>query len=86
MNTDLDTAAAQDVERRGVAALEERLADGPVHVLEHNRPVWVVLSEADSHAPVDEAASARLAASLPDLREGRVRATTAGELLDAVSG
>ncbi len=80
MSTIPNTVAAQDVKRRGVAALQERLLEGPVYVIKHNRPVCVVLSEEAYRDLVDEAATARLAASRADLREGRVRATSA--LLD----
>ena len=86
MSTEPNTVAAQDIKRRGVAALEEKLARGPVHVLEHNRPVCVVLSEQAFHELVEEAAESRLAASLADLREGRVRQATLAEILDEVAG
>ena len=59
MSTEPNTVAAQDVKRRGVTALEERLETGPVHVIKHNRPVCVVLTEADYRQLVEEAATAR---------------------------
>lgn len=38
---------ALEVKRRGVAALEEALKKGPVHIIKNNKPTCVVLSETD---------------------------------------
>lgn len=84
MSTELNIVAAQDVKRRGLIALEERLADGPVHVVKRNRPVCVVLSEAYYRELVDLAATARLAQSGADLREGRVREASPQEIMGEV--
>jgi PHD/YefM family antitoxin component YafN of YafNO toxin-antitoxin module len=81
MSTKPNVIAAQDIKRRGVAALEEKLAKGPVHVLRNNRPVCVVLSEEEFAELVHEAERSWLAESLADLREGRVRRGTVAELL-----
>ncbi len=43
----MQTLPAQEVKRRGLAAIEELLPLGPVHILKHNRPACVVLSEQD---------------------------------------
>jgi PHD/YefM family antitoxin component YafN of YafNO toxin-antitoxin module len=42
MNNTLTAAA---LKRRGMAAIEERLRHGPVHLVKRNRPAAVVLSE-----------------------------------------
>jgi PHD/YefM family antitoxin component YafN of YafNO toxin-antitoxin module len=86
MSTEPNIVAAQDVKRRGLIALEEKLANGPVHVVKRNRPVCVVLTEDDYLELVEDAAGARLASSLADLREGRFRAASAREILDEVTG
>lgn len=36
-----------ELKRRGMAAIEEHLQRGPVHILKRNKPAAVVLSEAD---------------------------------------
>lgn len=41
------TLSAREIKRRGVAAIEELLGQGPVHILKNNRPACVVLSEAE---------------------------------------
>ncbi len=86
MSTELNIVAAQDVKRRGMIALEEKMADGPVYVVKHNRPVCVVLSEAEYRELAELAATARLAESLADLREGRVREASPQEIMNEVIG
>jgi len=41
----MNTIPASEVKRRGVAALEDAVKKGPVHVIKNNRPALVVLSE-----------------------------------------
>jgi hypothetical protein len=41
----MNTIRASEVKRRGVAALEEAVINGPVHVIKNNRPMLVVLNE-----------------------------------------
>ncbi len=43
----MQTIPALEVKRRGVAALEEALKNGPVHIIKNNRPTCVVISEED---------------------------------------
>lgn len=43
----MQTIPALEVKRRGVAALEEALKNGPVHIIKNNRPACVVISEED---------------------------------------
>ena len=37
---------AQEIKRRGISAVDEALALGPVHIIKNNQPLYVVLSEA----------------------------------------
>ena len=41
----MNTVSAAEVTRRGMAAIEEALDKGPVHILKRNRPAAVVLTE-----------------------------------------
>jgi PHD/YefM family antitoxin component YafN of YafNO toxin-antitoxin module len=41
----MNTLPAVELKRRGMAAVEEGLRHGPVHILKRNRPAAVVLSE-----------------------------------------
>ncbi|MGV6810361.1 MAG: hypothetical protein ACWA5U_10860 [bacterium] len=43
----MNTVSAQEINRRGVAALQEAAEEGAVHVLKHNRVVGVFLNEED---------------------------------------
>ena len=75
---------AQEIKRRGAAALDEAIKDGPVHVIRNNRPMYVVLSEEryrELLAVEDDACSARLKTSLEDLKRGRVKKGSAEDLI-----
>lgn len=41
----MNSISAQDIKRRGMAAIEEALEQGPAHIMKYNRPAAVVLSE-----------------------------------------
>ena len=41
----MNTLTAAELKRRGMAAIEDSLRHGPVHLVKHNRPSAVVLSE-----------------------------------------
>lgn len=81
MNAIPNTLAAGELKRRGLAAIEERLARGPVHIIRGNRPAVVALSEGDFAELVAEAERSWIAESVRDLREGRVRHGSVSDLL-----
>ena len=71
----MNTVPAQDIKRRGISAVDEALAQGPVHVIKNNRPQYVVMTEESYQELLEaqqEAALARIKASLEDARAGRV--------------
>ena len=68
----MSTIPVQEIKRRGISAVDEALADGPVHLLKSNRAAYVVMSEEDYRELMSDLAEARIAASEMDLREGRV--------------
>lgn len=41
------TITAKEIKRRGISAVDEALRQGPVHVIQRNRPRYVILSEED---------------------------------------
>jgi hypothetical protein len=43
----MNAIAANELKRHGIAAIEKLFAKGPVHVIKRNRPVCVVLTEAE---------------------------------------
>jgi PHD/YefM family antitoxin component YafN of YafNO toxin-antitoxin module len=80
----MNTIAAQDIKRRGISAVDEALKKGPVHVVKNNQPQYVVLSEKRYRELIeaeDEAYIARVRASLEDVKAGRVKRGTAGDLI-----
>jgi len=40
-----NTVTTSEIKRRGMAAIEDGLSRGPLHILKRNRPAAVVLSE-----------------------------------------
>ena len=84
----MNTIPAQEIKRRGIAAVDELIATGDVHVIRNNRPEYVVLSEAryqELVAEAEEAYVARVKASLEDVKAGRVRRfASVDELLQAL--
>ena len=70
----MNIIAAQEIKRRGMAAVDHLLEQGPVRVVKNNRPRYVVLSEKEFDLIMSDLAEARLAASEADLKAGRVPA------------
>ena len=77
----MNTVPVQEVKRRGMSALDDSLASGPVYVICNNSPRYVVMF-ADAFQEMEEAlADARVAASEADIRAGRAKRGTADELM-----
>ena len=77
----MSSIPAREIKRRGMAAVEEALAEGPVQVVRDDEVRYVVLSAADYQALLDDLAEARLRASEADLAAGRAKRTTPAKLL-----
>ena len=84
----MNTIPAQEIKRRGIAAVDGMIATGDVHVIRNNKPEYVVLTEAryqELVAEAEEAYVARVKASLEDVKAGRVRKfASVDELLKAL--
>lgn len=84
----MNSIPAQELKRRGIAAVDDLIANGDVHVIRNNKPQYVVLSEERYQALVAEANEAYLArvrSSLEDVKKGKVRKfKTADDLLRAL--
>lgn len=84
----MNALPAQEIKRRGIAAVDELIENGDIHIIRNNQPQYVVLSEkryAELLEAEEEAYTARVRASLEDLKAGRVqRFATAEELLRAI--
>ena len=72
----MNSIPAQEIKRRGIAAIDDLIANGDVHVIRNNKPQYVVLSEERYQALVAEANEAylgRVRASLEDVKKGKVQ-------------
>lgn len=81
----MQTIPAREIKRRGISAVDEALACGPVHVIKNDEPRYVILDEVLYQELVEDAEEGRLArirASLEDVKAGRVRISTAQEIID----
>lgn len=80
----MNTVPAQEIKRRGIAVVDELIAKGDLHIIRNNQPQYVVLSQERYEELLEsqeEAAEARIRASLEDLRAGRVKRGTAEDLI-----
>lgn len=80
----MNSVPAQEIKRRGIAAVDDLIAEGPVYIIRNNRPQYVVLTEARYRELLEaqqEAYEARIRASLEDLKAGRVTRGTAEDLI-----
>ena len=71
----MNVVPAREIKRRCIAAVDEALAQGPVHIIMNNRPQYVVLTEERYRELLEsqeEAALARIKVSLEDAKAGRV--------------
>lgn len=81
----MNTIPAGEIKRRGIAALDGALVEGPVHVIKDDRLAYVVLTEGQYEELMEgyqEASVARVKASLEDVKAGRTRRVTAQQLID----
>lgn len=80
----MNTIPAQELKRRGIAAVDALITKGDVYVIRNNQPQYVVLSEARYRELLEaqeEAYAARLRASLEDLKAGKVQRFSSAEAL-----
>jgi PHD/YefM family antitoxin component YafN of YafNO toxin-antitoxin module len=80
----VNTIPAQELKRRGIAAVDDLIAKGDVYVIRNNQPQYVVVSEERYRELIeaqDEAYGSRVRASLEDLKAGRVKRGTAEDLI-----
>ena len=84
----MNTLPAQELKRRGIAALDDIIVKGDVHLTRNNKPQYVVVSEGRYRELVNEANEAYLARiqlALEEVKSGKVKQfTTAQDLLDAI--
>lgn len=80
----MNAIPAQEIKRRGIAAVDDLISKGDLHVIRNNQPQYVVLSEVRYQELIiaeQEAYYARIRTSLEDFKEGRVQRGTADDLI-----
>jgi len=77
----MNMIAAQEVKRRGITAVDDLLAQGPVQIVKNNRPRYVVISEKEYETLMTDLAEARLTASEADVKAGRVKRGSSATLM-----
>lgn len=77
----MTTMPVQEIKRRGMSALNEQLANGPVWVISNNTPKYVVMSGEAYRQMEDELSALRVQLSEADVRAGRVTRGTADDLM-----
>ena len=84
----MNALPAQEIKRRGIAAVDDVIDKGDVHVIRNNQPQYVVISEERYEALIaaeQEAYYGRVMASLKDVKAGKVKKfKTSGDLLKAI--
>jgi len=84
----MNTIPAQDIKRRGLAAVDDVIDRGDVHVIRNKKPEYVVMSEERYKtliAAEQKAYYAGVKASHKDVNAGRVKNfKTADQLLKAI--
>ena len=81
----MNAISAQEIKRRGMAAVDDFIANGDLHVIRNNQPQYVVLSEARYQELIvaEQAAYyARVRESLEDFKNGRIKRGTADDLIN----
>lgn len=76
----MQTIPAQEIKRRGMSAVDDMLEDGPVHVIAHNTPRYVVMDEAHYRELIEgynEAYVARVRAAQTEIAAGQGKRYTA---------
>lgn len=67
------TISAQEIKRRGITAVDDLVAEGPVHIITRNEPRYVVMDETRYQELVEgynEASVLRVRAALASIERG----------------
>ena len=70
------TISAQEIKRRGINAVDDLVVEGPVYIITHNEPRYVVMEKTRYEELVEgyhEGYAARIRAALADVAAGKVQ-------------
>jgi PHD/YefM family antitoxin component YafN of YafNO toxin-antitoxin module len=80
----MNSIAAQEIKRRGISSVDEKLREGPVHIIKNNEPKYVVLSEERYRELIEAEEDAHIVGvreSLADYKAGRIENGSAEDLI-----
>ena len=80
----MPTIPAREIKRRGISAVDDDLEQGPVQVIQHDEPRYVVMSTEqyrELQAEREEAMLIRIQAARADLEAGRFQRMSAQALM-----
>lgn len=84
----MNVISAQEVKRRGLAAIDDLIPQGPVHLIKNNTPQYVVLTEERYQELINmenETYIERLKLSLKEVKDGKIhRFKNVDDLLKAI--
>ncbi len=81
----MTTIPAREIKRRGISAVDDDLKQGPVQVIQHDEPHYVVMSTEqyrELQAERHEAMLFRIQVAQADVEAGRFKRMNAQELID----
>ena len=76
---------AREIKRRGTEAVDELVKEGPVYIIKNDRPCYVIMDLSRYEDLLEDLRDAEVyqtREALEDMKAGRVRTTTAQELID----
>ncbi|MBC8215547.1 MAG: prevent-host-death protein [Candidatus Marinimicrobia bacterium] len=84
----MKTITAQEIKRRGISAVDEKLKIGPVHVIKNNKPKYVVMDEesyTELISEIETAYETRLNTALNEIDRGELAShDTVDDLMAAI--
>ncbi len=81
----MSTIPAREIKRRGISAVDDELKQGPVQVIQHDEPRYVVMSTEQYRelmAEREEAMLLRIQDARADVEAGRFKRMSAQALID----
>ena len=75
---------AREIKRRGIAAFDDLLREGPIYVIKNDKPKYIILSEdlyRDLLEEAEEASFNRIQEGLKEKREGKLVAKSLEQTL-----
>jgi len=86
--SNVSTVPAREIKRRGISAVDDELRSGPVWIIQHDEPRYVVLNPEqyeELRAGYEEALIARVRTAQAEVAAGQFERMTAQDLIDELA-